>query len=386
MNFFYLFLWFVFFLHLHLDVAKGSPWPFSPSSEAQGKTIFLDNMSAVGTGPSIFEAIQFQGGGDTEIAGSLGEVNEDNLDYKIKDKTQGLGVWMPLGGAAFGLDRTFSAKDVITKSARTSGNTKETYRDTYYRAHFSVDLTPEINACFSYRYLILQNDIKGSIFLANDDATAYKGFLAGYAASFYISKSTYQIGGFYLPAMRGKSEIAGEDKILTVPGYAGINIYYPMFKEMGIALKSLRWFYKRDDRGELSTSPIDQRAISLNGLDFDQFLFLTERYSLGFNFDISDKLRFLGDLHKNLGVFIFNGDKVPGDEVVGETDISFSAVNASIIYLAKSATLRIGIYSGSKSKSNIRDSSRRQTWFGHRDYSGYNSSDSYLYFGFGVNY
>ena len=356
------------------------------ATEAKAGTLFVDNVSTLSTTKSDIQATQLQGSRQTKITGSPGTGNQDNINYVVDIKDQALGFIVPLGGAAFGFDRVSSSRVVDSESERTSRSNIESFRDIYYKAHFIIDLTSTTRAAFTYKYLTSESYVWGDFFLDRSDGTDYKGFLAGYAARFYYTGSGFEIGLNYAPALSGKSEIEGEDKILTTPGYTGAIIYIPTSNGLGFGLKGKRWFYKRDDRGELSTSPVDQRTISLNGLDFDQFLFKTERYSAGVDFAVSKQLTLLGTIFKQDGVFLFRGDSVPGDQVGNETAVSYNGLNAGLIYDAKSVLLKAGLSKIERDVSSVRDTNANRSWLGHRSYEDYSSQEDYIYFGFGFGY
>ena len=353
-------------------------------TDAENRSIFTRNMSMVKIDKAIIDVSQVTGKRKIDVIGDPGTGNQEVIQYDIEEKDQAVGFLLPLGGASFGADTTLTTKDVTVQIERNGGGElTETFRDRTWRLHFLVDLTRDTHAGFSYRYLQMENDLLGEFFLSRDDRTDYLGELSGYMVNFYSTSKAFGWGGYYAPPLRGKSEIEGEQKILTTPGTAGLNFVYTGNKKWTLGFEATKWFYKSDDRGELSTSPDDQRTISLNGLDIEQRLLNTQRMSLGADFMIKKDVKIRANVYKQDAVWLFRGDLVPGDDVRSETAMTYRGSKIALHYDQKQFYLQFGIIRVTRDLDSFRDTNQDESWFGHRTYGSYSVQEEYSFLGLG---
>lgn len=352
-------------------------------TDMESRSMFIRNMSIVNVDRLVADFVYMQGIKTSSVLGDPGTGNRDKFDYKISERSQGVGFLLPIGGASFGGDMSLLSKDFKTEVERRSFSMEETYRERYWRMHFIVDLTTETKAGFTYRYAKIENDILGDPFLDTDDRTDYLGELSGFMLSFYSKFQAFGLGGYYMPPLRGKSEIEGEQKILTTNGVTGMSVSYNDIKRWTLGVEIMRWFYKNDDRDDLSTSPIDQRSISLNGLDIDQRLLKTERISIGADYLVNSKLKLRCSLYDQDAVWLFNGEFVPGDRPSDETPMTYKGLKLAVESSNKGFYVKMGVNRSWRSLDRFVDTSDGERWFGHREYGQYSATEDSMFFGLG---
>src|SRR5690606_2379156 len=94
----------------------------------------------------------------------------------------------------------------------------------HWEARFGVELLPDTRAAFGYRYYHIDRNVLGSFDLNDADRTRYRGAMTGYVVGVYHDEADFGVGAFHSPPMRGKSEIQGEQKIITAPGTYGLDL------------------------------------------------------------------------------------------------------------------------------------------------------------------
>ena len=272
-----------------LSSTEGQAYEFEDrnamATDSPGGSMFVRNMSLLKVSKTIFNVMQLNGDRTINVTGN----NDEDATYSNQEKDEAIGFMIPLGGASFGFDQVFSTTDSAFQVRGVDFTQEETFREKTTRAHFVVDLTQSVRGSFSYRYRKIENEIAGQRFVREDDRTQIDGSTTGYLASFYYDGKTSGFGMHYAPAMRGKSEIEGEEKILTTPGTAGFRFLLTR-KKFTFGLTGTRWFYKQDDRQQTGTSPVNQTSISLFGIDMEQFLFNTRRESIGMDYQFKKDL------------------------------------------------------------------------------------------------
>lgn len=353
------------------------------SAGSVGKMQFVRNVSMVDVSDGLFNAYQLSGTRRIEVVGSPDGGNRSDLKYTINEKDQGIGFFLPLGGAAFGLDSIFTTREVATEIDILRRPISEKLSDRYYRMHFLVDLTSDTQAGFTYRYSYLEYQVMGNFFLDEEDYTDYLGTMSGYCMSFFSKLGKGGVGAHYSPPMRGKSEIEGEQKILTSEGTTGINFLFPPTDKITFSLTGTRWFYKKEDRGKLSTSPIDQRRISLNGLDLEQRFLNTERLALDILFNYTKQAAILIGAYRQTGVWLFDGDSVPGDNLGAESKLSYLGYRVGGRYDAKKFFIELSLIRANRSQDYFVDRNPEGAWFGHGTYGDYSASDQFTHIGLG---
>ena len=354
------------------------------ATEGDSSSIFLRNISTLKVKNTIINAYTQNGKRNYSVTGSATTGNEDRFSYDIAEKDQGVGFLLPLGGAAFGADAVNTYRDLSVRSNRFDFSMAESFVEKSYRGHFMVDLTPATSASFSYRILRVQNEVAGNIFIGDDDRTQIKGTLTGYMVSFYMRESTWGLGMYHEPSLRGKSDIEGEQKILTTRGTTGLNFMYRLNQKMNLAFDVTRWYYKPDDRRTLSTSPVQGSSMSLHGVDFEQFLYDDQRLAVGLDVGWRKGVTLRGTLFRQSGAFIFEEDKVPGDDI-NETAYTWDGMRAGAVYNSGLFFAEAGLTKATREVARVQDTNPSGAWLNHRTWTGYNADIQYLFFGVGFS-
>jgi hypothetical protein len=247
--------------------------------------------------------------------------NSQAVKHAVEKKDVALGFLLPLGGAAFGLSADESTRNVTGRAENSNNDLFEEFWIRDYKMKFVVDLLPELRAGFTFRYQSLESDLLGSYGLAAADRTRYRGTMSGYSLGVNYRLQSISLGLFTAPPLRGKITIEGEQKIITDPGLGGVELGWTLSDRLTIGLSGLKWSYKRDERDDDATSPDDQRDIFLRGIDVDQYYRRTLAVGLGVEFAILPSVGIKGSYVRQDGVYLFDADKVPGDDKDSETKV-----------------------------------------------------------------
>lgn len=319
---------------------------FGPFGEGRTHTMFHSNPALMNTKVSTGEILQTS----NQQTGSLvvnPANNPQSIEYDTVDKVQAGGLSSAIGGAAVGVNAYGRTVEQEAGSSARTSHILETFVDKSWQARFVVDLLAETRFAFKYRYRRVENKVYGSFNINPQDFTFYSGSLAGYSLGLYHeSGEAYGIGIFTEPPMRGKVKIAGEQKIMTEPGVGGFNGYYRLNPTASITYFGKQWSYKRDELASSTTSPIDQRSISLQGLALEQHYFRTRQFGIGTDYQINKGFTFQGYLYKQDGVFLFDVDDVPSDNPDAETAMSYYGGGAALLYRDARFWLRFGLHQG----------------------------------------
>jgi hypothetical protein len=176
--------------------------------------------------------------------------------------------------------------------------------------------------------------------------------------------------------MRGKTEILGEQKIISYPGLTGFDGFYQFKQGIVLGLSYKRWFYKSDDRTELSTSPDDGRTISLGGLDVDQFFYRTQAIGIGTDLQVVQDIELRLGVIRQDGVFQFADNVVPGDRPSDEKTVQYQIYKAGLRLQKQKVSAEFMLMQSARVGDDIRDS---RGVFGHGRYSDYDAKEQGAY-------
>ncbi len=295
----------------------------------QVRNPFQLNPAALATSETVVSLMQLTG---TEEAKYIFNPNNNaaKVEHKTKVKDIALGTQYPLGGAAVGFvvdqyDRVVKAKHENRGSA-----VEENFSLREYKMNFAIDLISELQAAFSFRYQTLESDLFGSHFLSNEDKTHYEGNRSGYAIGGLYQLKSMGIGVYTARPLRGKATIEGEQKIISDPGYDGLDFGLDLNERIKLKLSALRWTYKRDDRDDDSTSPVDQRGILLRGLEIDQYYRKTQALGLGGEFLLTPVVAIKASWTMQKGVFLFDSKALPGQKENLETSMNYGDLKGGV--------------------------------------------------------
>ncbi len=316
--------------------------------------IFQLNPANISTEKTIFSGLRLTKNEESKYRFNPNSNNPTSAQHKTEKKDIALGFQLPLGGASFGLAADEYSRKVSGRTdARTTDLVEEFWtRD--YKMRFVVDLLPELRAGFTFRYQSLEADLLGAYNLNNLDHTRYKGTMSGYSLGVNYRIQAVSLSALTAPPLRGKATIEGEQKIISDPGLGAIELGFSPNDQQSLTLVAMKWTYKHDDRDDETTSPIDQRNIFLRGIDLDQFYRKTLAVALGAEFALTPVIGFKGSYVRQDGVFLFDGDKVPGDDDNAETKIRSNEFRAGAFLRNKQFFAELLLTKTQRSKDTIK--------------------------------
>ena len=263
-------------------------------------------------------------------------------------------------------------QDLVTDNDVVGDVINETKRDDIYAFKFAINLTPNLDFGFQYQYKQADTHVYGSFFLDDEDKSIYKAFLSSYRLGIKYKGQKFAIAGYTDPPARGKALIDGENKIVAEPGTGGADFVYKISDKTSIGLGVTRWFYRRDDRLELSTSPIDQRNISLNGLDLDQYLAKVENRRLGVSHKLKGNISLLFSASSQESVYHFDENGLPGDDRENIPSFKYMKYQFGGVFKKNRMKIELRWHTASREQSSITDRSFK---LGHRDYVNYKANE-----------
>ncbi|NRA46857.1 MAG: hypothetical protein HRU09_18060 [Oligoflexales bacterium] len=257
----------------------------SSGTEGLGNHLFVLNPSA--HLPSQMEVDLFFTNGFTSNKFESGNTNIENQSSLNKI---GMAIGFDLGGGlGLGLSHQLiksEEKNVNTNAGR--DEFVETFNGQYSTVKAIVELSEHITAGFMMRFLDSEISLVGSFNTNPGSVTNFKPSLFGSGGGLNATINRLHLGAAYLPAMKGKTEIYSEEKIITEPGRVFFSIALQA-KQFNAGLVIKRWIYKQDDRA-LGTSLDDanQTQIDLFGLNVDRnLIFAQEQRKLGMDYFLS---------------------------------------------------------------------------------------------------
>lgn len=351
-----------------------------PLGEGTAHHIFCPNPAALPTKTGTGTIMQVTNQKTVSFTANPNNAAQ-KISYDTNDKIQAGGISSAIGGAAVGLNAFGKNTDQLVRNDSRNSSILETFVDKSWQGRFVIDLTSDVRFGFKYRYRRVENRVFGSFSLSAIDATNYKGSLSGYSLGLYDeSIDHYGIGIFTEPPMRGKVKISGEEKIITEPGVGGLDGYYRLNQAAVMTYFVKQWSYKRDELSDGSTSPIDQRDMSLLGLDIEQDYFRTRQIGLGLDYHLNKGFSLQAYLYKQSGVFLFDPNKVPGDDKPNEKPMDYYGGGAGIIYADQNFWLRFGLIQNNRSIDTLTASNSR---IGIRDLGDYKAQEKAVLIGVG---
>lgn len=241
--------------------------------------------------------------------------SEDEADTKsaTKAETYGVAAIFNIGaGAGVGLSVQREFRDTESTSTSSFTSPQELMHKDYLGTKLIVELTKEIRAGLLLRYLKESATVVGDYNISQRSSFNYEANLLGYGAGAYFSSGNAGYGAVYMPAMRGKGTILGEEKILTEPGYALIEVFTGR-GDSRFGLSYYRWVHKRDDRDERTTTPGDDRTVSINGVDLENAIFPAHAITIGLDQKLNAKWSVRVSLAQEETEFIFSEEGIPGE-------------------------------------------------------------------------
>lgn len=320
-------------------------------------TPFVLNPAQNPTSLTLFGAEHSKRDDDVSFVINPGQ-NEAEVKEKISHKDIMIGGQYPLGGASLGLQYSEQRRTVNARHINRNQDNNELFVGRDYRVNFAVDFTPDLRGAFTFHSTSIQADLQGNFFVGEQDRTRYKGSLSGYGLGLNYQAGRLGIGAFSHAPMRGKAMVEGEQKIVTEPGVYGLSLNFRAGAPLNLAFNVQRWSYKHDERDDEATSPVDQQGISLRGLDLNQFLRKTMAYGFAGEYALTPLIFAKAGIMRQEAVFLFDGDRVPGDDKNQETKLRYSEIRAGVAIKNKAFIAEFGLLMNSAEENTFRDGSR----------------------------
>lgn len=326
----------------------------STGSNQLAPTPFVLNPAQNPTGVTLFGAEHSKRDDKVDFVLEPGN-NQAEVSEKISHKDIVLGGQYPLGGASLGLQYSEQQRSVSAKHINSNRNNNEKFTNRDYRLNFAVDFTPALRGAFTFHHTKLHAELAGNFFVGNDDHTHYKGSMSGYGLGLNYSLNLLQIGLYSHVPMRGKAMVEGEQKIISEAGIYGLDLNFRPKPQFNIAFHVSRWSYKHDERDSSdATSPENQSQISLRGVDINQFFRKTMSYGFSGEFALTPMVFAKGGLKFQQGVFLFNGDLVPGDKKNQETRMDYKEFRAGVALRNKAFFGEFGLLMNESSQESFK--------------------------------
>lgn len=269
-------------------------------------------------GPTNLNPATYLRSGQEAYGGVYQTTNQDQLTRKTTGQdtiestvgtteAMGAGVVFDLGGGLnLGLSHQRVFDHQTSENSRSTARRAETWKYDYTQAKAAIQLTDTIQAGLLIRRLEEENHVVGNPFLNQASTTSYRSGLFGAGGGLYMmfpnatpSFEKVAVSLSYIPALKGKSEIYGEERILTDPGLAssGIGVQSGKF---GFAIRTLRHVHKEQERADETVFPNeDQTSVSPLGLDVNRLYFYPlEETHLGFSYQVGNDLTAFGGIHE----------------------------------------------------------------------------------------
>lgn len=208
-----------------------------------------------------------------------------------------------------------------TKSSRSDINNQQIPESSDSRLSSGkavVELTEMVSVGFSLRFLEVERSLVGAFGVNPLNAiTTFKTTLFGSGGGLLINnQNKFVLAANYFPAMKGKSDILGEEKIIIEPGNSDVGVGFTLKDEIKAGFIYRRWLYKKDDRVEGTTlNNNNQTRVNLYGLDIEQTnIFPTSVMILGISYPIDKNLKALASIARENLVFIESvSQNLPGE-------------------------------------------------------------------------
>lgn len=252
-------------------------------------------------------------------------------------------------------------------------NTQEKVGDFRSELKASVEITANVAIGILIRFLDTRATVYGNYFISEDESTAYEGSMFGPGGGI---KGSFPLGGgsvkqidfsfAYLQPLKGKTEVYGEQLIITEPGIQEIG-FSVVLNKINLGVTSRNYVYKLDDRYFGSTYPNDdQTDIELMGLGVDkQMIFELGHLQFGFDYMLSNTNVLRASLAKEKAQINFDPERdLPEVDAEGKEQFEYQVLSVS--FAAEKNGLNF--------EGTLNRRSREHTWTQFNDQRGYEGS------------
>jgi hypothetical protein len=174
-----------------------------------------------------------------------------------------------------------------------------------------IELAEGLKAALALRYIREDANMVGSL-NGGQDRIQYNTALLGHGGGLHFTKDKFFSGATYYQAARGKATILEEERIVAEPGLAMIDGAY-LFDQVKVGLGFERWVHKRDERAIQVEALDGRRAVQLNGVDQEKYVFPVQAYHFGLEVPLNQRLSLRLGFSQNENEFIFSDTEIPGD-------------------------------------------------------------------------
>jgi hypothetical protein len=277
-----------------------------------------------------------------------------------KEEMYGLGAVGDLGA---GMLAGLQCERVFTESKTTRSTSVTTAKDLMQQQAINgivaIEIATGVRLGFLMRYVSLTADLAGGFNTGEIYRVRYHGNLLGHGGGIYGNYGDFSGGMTYYPAIKGKSEIMFEERIVADPGLATADAAYRIGKHL-VGASLIRWIHKRDERVATVTSVDGQRTLTLNGSDPEKNVFPILAYHVGLEFNLNGPVSLLAGISRKDSVYTTDIVATPisteGFDAMTEQDLQ-----AGIRYIHGTHDVFVGAYKFARSLTLTESSSQRGT-------------------------
>lgn len=233
--------------------------------------------------------------------------SNDVIETKSEISHMGLGLLYDIGaGAALGVQHQVRfEKDVTTASFRPTNELEELTKHNLTTATIYIELTTNLNAALTIRHLFKKWNLIGNPRLTASENTIFGTSMAGYGSGLHYKAKKFGVSYSYIPPMRGKSSIQGEEMIIVEPGKISADFSIQPTKNIAAGITVQRWIHELDDRARGTTSEDLENTISLYGLDINQYVAPNQMIVIGGEFAINRDMKIHGSVGRKKSEYKF---------------------------------------------------------------------------------
>ena len=230
-------------------------------------------------------------GRDTKVENSS---NGQSTSSNVEDFSVAGSLMLNAGaGLTLTLNGEHSISDVVSSRMGSNNDQLESLKDTIIDGRLSVVLTEMFALGITIKSQRLDYNLKGNLFLSEDEVTAYTGMMIGPGYGF---KGTIPLGSLikqvdygvtFIEPLKGKSEVNGEQFVIFEPSVLELGASF-VISEFLVGLSYREWGYNADDRYFGTIYPNDDASdVDLFGLDPQRnSIFPLRNIQLGLDYDV----------------------------------------------------------------------------------------------------
>jgi hypothetical protein len=183
-------------------------------------------------------------------------------------------------------------------------------------AKIVMEFNKNLRIAAMFRYQNIRSDLIGSVFVAPEDRSNYKGSLYGGNVGAQFAFDAGGIGAVYVMPLRGKVKISGESKVTTSAGMVLLNGYYDPIKELRLGVSYSKVLNEKDELAVLTSGPNPQNnaQISLLGISPERRFYYTHILGLGGNVKLGSDIGVKTTLFIEEGEYLLANDTLPGEK------------------------------------------------------------------------